>query len=483
MSPRRFVQFFSLAGTNRNSLKGFSKIAKPMTKHNPEVRLSLNGAISKKQHFQLLQQKLCQCTNPCLPEGKRRFHRILRRFKEGFGRCVDAKRKDALSRKEREPPLRVRALVMTISLDLPKMILNAQTEAQRVKTLGECWLKMLNFQKLLEKQQLEPRGWNPVPQWTLQNALGTNLDMRTSSIIHKQMEIASRRPSQTPREFCVLVQSTLERELKLEKLKYSELSRTDPITTEKSSDQQRMQAARVRQKELRADFETKPMKFKLGDKVMLKVTERVGEVAYKLELPETKSASISKVRWNSKRGPEFTWEREDQFKKKYPHLFTKTTPSQVLQLYLVLIDAENNTPRPHIPAPATPNLGVLTDWLSRAKKLSLDFIRNSHGQILGIWDHEYTVTSPYGGLISDIVFTMSPDDHEFLEATLHARGPRPEHDDDEIVAEDQLYAEDASPIVQSPDYIPESDPEPDPEEDGDEDPEEDPNRTTYGWKE
>ncbi|GKC04049.1 hypothetical protein Tco_0995659 [Tanacetum coccineum] len=36
---------------------------------------------------------------------------------------------------------------------------------------------------------------------------------------------------------------------------------------------------------------------------------------------------LVKVRWNSKRGPEFTWEREDQFKKKYPHLFTKTTPS------------------------------------------------------------------------------------------------------------------------------------------------------------
>ncbi|GKF65713.1 putative reverse transcriptase domain-containing protein [Tanacetum coccineum] len=33
---------------------------------------------------------------------------------------------DALRRKEREPPLRVRALVMTISLDLPKQILNAQ---------------------------------------------------------------------------------------------------------------------------------------------------------------------------------------------------------------------------------------------------------------------------------------------------------------------------------------------------------------------
>ncbi|GJX08387.1 hypothetical protein Tco_0196319 [Tanacetum coccineum] len=33
---------------------------------------------------------------------------------------------------------------------------------------------------------------------------------------------------------------------------------------------------------------------------------------------------IIKVRWNSKRGPEFTWEREDQFRKAYPHLFTKT---------------------------------------------------------------------------------------------------------------------------------------------------------------
>ncbi|GJS67618.1 putative reverse transcriptase domain-containing protein [Tanacetum coccineum] len=30
---------------------------------------------------------------------------------------------------------------------------------------------------------------------------------------------------------------------------------------------------------------------------------------------------IVKVRWNSQRGPEFTWEREDQIKKKYPHLF------------------------------------------------------------------------------------------------------------------------------------------------------------------
>ncbi|GJZ85634.1 putative reverse transcriptase domain-containing protein [Tanacetum coccineum] len=36
---------------------------------------------------------------------------------------------------------------------------------------------------------------------------------------------------------------------------------------------------------------------------------------------------IIKVRWNSKRGPEFTWECEDQFQKKYQHLFAKPVPS------------------------------------------------------------------------------------------------------------------------------------------------------------
>nr|GEZ82612.1 putative reverse transcriptase domain-containing protein [Tanacetum cinerariifolium] len=36
---------------------------------------------------------------------------------------------------------------------------------------------------------------------------------------------------------------------------------------------------------------------------------------------------LVKVRWNSKRGPEFTWEREDQFRKKYPHLFAKIASS------------------------------------------------------------------------------------------------------------------------------------------------------------
>ncbi|GJV83519.1 hypothetical protein Tco_1523417, partial [Tanacetum coccineum] len=66
------VQFLShvidnqgLAGYYQRFIKGFSKISKPMTK-----------LTQKKVKF----------------ERKRRFHRILRCFKEGFGRCVDAKR-------------------------------------------------------------------------------------------------------------------------------------------------------------------------------------------------------------------------------------------------------------------------------------------------------------------------------------------------------------------------------------------------------
>ncbi|GJZ05429.1 putative reverse transcriptase domain-containing protein [Tanacetum coccineum] len=157
-------------------------------------------------------------------------------------------------------------------------------------------------------------------------------------------------------------------------------------TTEKIIQiKQRMQVARDRQKSY-ADLKRKPMEFQVGDKVMLKVSpwkgvvrfgkrgklnpryvgpfkvlERVGDVAYKLELPEElsrvhntfhhshvveepdKRSKIEKLNtfeakphshyqcsMNTRRGPEFTWEREDQFRKKYPHLFTKdSTQSQV----------------------------------------------------------------------------------------------------------------------------------------------------------
>ncbi|GKB08457.1 putative reverse transcriptase domain-containing protein [Tanacetum coccineum] len=121
-----------------------------------------------------------------------------------------------------------------------------------------------------------------------------------------------------------------------------------------------------------ADRRTKLLEFEVGDMILA----RVGPVAYTLELPEELKGihstfhvsnlkkclakgdivvlmdeiqlddklhmieepveivdqevkrlkqsriPIVKVCWNSQRGPEFTWEHEDQIKKKYPHLFT-----------------------------------------------------------------------------------------------------------------------------------------------------------------
>ncbi|GJU93219.1 putative reverse transcriptase domain-containing protein [Tanacetum coccineum] len=69
---------------------------------------------------------------------------------------------DALSRKERDQPLRVRALVMTIGLDLPKKILNAQTEARKPENIknedvGGMLLENLKDPKKFRTEKLEPR--------------------------------------------------------------------------------------------------------------------------------------------------------------------------------------------------------------------------------------------------------------------------------------------------------------------------------------
>ncbi|GJY53446.1 putative reverse transcriptase domain-containing protein [Tanacetum coccineum] len=99
-------------------------------------------------------------------------------------------------------------------------------------------------------------------------------------------------------------------------------------TTEKIIQiKQRMQAARDQQKSY-ADLKRKPMEFQVGDKVMLKVSPWKGVVRFGKWGKLTQCwIPLVKVQWNSKRGFEFTWEHEDQFKKKYPHLFTKTAPS------------------------------------------------------------------------------------------------------------------------------------------------------------
>ncbi|GJU93489.1 hypothetical protein Tco_1318245 [Tanacetum coccineum] len=97
------------------------------------------------------------------------------------------------------------------------------------------------------------------------------------------------------------------------------------------------------------------MEFKVGYRVMLKVSPWKGVVHFgkrvmplegihvddklqfmeepveimEWEIKRLKRSRIPlvKVRWNSRRGPEFTWEREDSFKQKYPQLFTNRATS------------------------------------------------------------------------------------------------------------------------------------------------------------
>ncbi|GKE54410.1 hypothetical protein Tco_1489566 [Tanacetum coccineum] len=62
-------------------------------------------------------------------------------------------------------------------------------------------------------------------------------------------------------------------------------------------------------------------KIQLDDKLHM-IEEPVEVVDREVKRLKLSRIPIVKVRWNSQRGPEFTWERKDQIKKKHPHLFT-----------------------------------------------------------------------------------------------------------------------------------------------------------------
>ncbi|GJX32078.1 putative reverse transcriptase domain-containing protein [Tanacetum coccineum] len=194
--------------------------------------------------------------------------------------------------KERIKPLRVRALVMTIGLDLPKKILNAQTEAQNQR---------ISRTKMVKAENQRPSGLlvqPEIPQWkwdnitrdfvkklpkSLQKALGTSLDM--SIAYHLQTDGQSKRTIQTLEDMlraCVIdFGNGWVKHLPLVEFSYNN--------------------------SYQASIKATPF-----------------EALY-----DQKCRSLvcwAEVRWNSKRGPEFTWEREDQFQKKYSHLFTKPVP-------------------------------------------------------------------------------------------------------------------------------------------------------------
>ncbi|GKC72288.1 putative reverse transcriptase domain-containing protein [Tanacetum coccineum] len=65
-----------------------------------------------------------------------------------------------------------------------------------------------------------------------------------------------------------------------------------------------------------------PMKeLQLNDKLNF-VEEPVEIMDREIKKLRQSHIPIVKVRWNSKRGPKFMWEREDEIRAKYPHLFS-----------------------------------------------------------------------------------------------------------------------------------------------------------------
>ncbi|GKA59671.1 putative reverse transcriptase domain-containing protein [Tanacetum coccineum] len=330
---------------------------------------------------------------------------------------------DALSRKERSKQLRVRALVMTIGLNLPKQILCAQSEARKEeKFINEdlhCMINQLEphtdgtlylnnrkdatLEKLTRQYLKEVVSRHGVPVliisdrdgrftthfWkSLNKALGTRLDMNTA--YHPQTDGQSERTIQTLEDIlhaCVLdfgkgwdkhlPVDHLSAGLKLE-IDSSLAPEIIHETTEKIVQiKSRIQAARDHQKSY-ANVIQKPLEFQIGDKVMLKVSPWKGVIRFSkrgklnpryigpfkiidkkcmvddpLAIPldeiqiddklhfieepveimdrevkrlKQSHISIVKICWNSMRGLEFTWEHEDQIQKKYPHLFSISTP-------------------------------------------------------------------------------------------------------------------------------------------------------------
>ncbi|GJS64437.1 putative reverse transcriptase domain-containing protein [Tanacetum coccineum] len=186
-SPTEIHQFLGLVGYYRRFIKGYLKIAKPKTKLT-QKKVKFDWGDKEEAAFQLLKQKLCSAPILALSDRGEDFItycdasikvvfalKIWRHYLYGTNCMVFTDHKslqhilnqkelnmrqrhwldllgdyncdiryhpgkanviaDALSRKERDQPLRVRALVMTIGLDLPKQILNAQTAAWKPENI------------------------------------------------------------------------------------------------------------------------------------------------------------------------------------------------------------------------------------------------------------------------------------------------------------------------------------------------------------
>nr|GFB87011.1 putative reverse transcriptase domain-containing protein [Tanacetum cinerariifolium] len=147
---RSWLPLFGLAGYYRRFIKDFSKIAKSFIELTQKNKKYISG-IDQETAFQLLKQKLCEAPILALPKGNDDFVVYCDASHQGLGAVLMQREKkelnmrkrgwlelladydceiryhpkkpnvvaDALSRKERIKPLRVRSLVMTTHPKLP----------------------------------------------------------------------------------------------------------------------------------------------------------------------------------------------------------------------------------------------------------------------------------------------------------------------------------------------------------------------------
>nr|GEV48895.1 putative reverse transcriptase domain-containing protein [Tanacetum cinerariifolium] len=145
-TPTEVRQFLGLARYYQRFIEGFSLISKPLTKLTQKNKKYEWGE-EEEEVFQLLKQNLCSAPILSLPEGTEIYFFYCDALIKGFGavlmqrekrrwiellsdydceiRCHPGKANvvvDALSRKEREISLRVRALVMTVYTDLSERV-------------------------------------------------------------------------------------------------------------------------------------------------------------------------------------------------------------------------------------------------------------------------------------------------------------------------------------------------------------------------
>ncbi|GJR09792.1 putative reverse transcriptase domain-containing protein, partial [Tanacetum coccineum] len=225
---------------------------------------------------------------------------------------------DTLSRKERSKPLRVRALVMTIGLDLPKQILEAQIEARKLENLsaedvGGMLIENLRESDNPRKEKLEPRADETL---CLNNRSWLSCYGDLSDKMYQDMKKLYWWPNMKAditMDFVTKLPRTssgydtiwewLGKALTPFEAFYGRKCRspvcwaevgdaqlTDPKliheTTEKIVQiKQRIQAARDCQKSY-ADVRCKPLEFQVGDRVMLKVLAKIGTVAYIIKVPQ-----------------------------------------------------------------------------------------------------------------------------------------------------------------------------------------------------